>query len=60
LDDRADGREGQPGGSEAHPLALDLGVRNGGQDDMMLPAERGPGLEMIEPELHRGHNSVDR
>src|SRR5258708_38692303 len=51
LDDRAHGREGQTGGPTAHALALDVGVRDGREDDMMLPAGIAPALEMIEPQF---------
>jgi hypothetical protein len=51
LDDSADGWECQTGGAASHALALDVGVRHGRQDDMMLPAGIRPALEMIEPQF---------
>ena len=44
-------RKRQSGGATAHPLALDVGMRDRGQDDVMLPAGIRAAFEMIEAQL---------
>ncbi len=52
LHDGADRREGQDRSSlRTHPLALDVRVCDGGQDDMVLPAGIAPALEVVEPQF---------
>ena len=51
LHDGAHGRKREPRGATAHPLALDVGVRDGRQHDMMLPTGLRATLEVVEPEF---------
>ena len=51
LHDGAHGWKRQSGRTAAHALALNVGVRDGRQDSVMLPTRPCAAFEMIEPEL---------
>jgi hypothetical protein len=48
LNDRSHGWKRQPSGTAAHPLALNVGVRDRRQHGVVLPAGPRPALEVVE------------